>query len=218
LLAFSPNDLDRPSARQLLQFMSNNPSLPLHQELRIQAENWHDIGTFIDRPLINKQALLALARAINQLQPPTHSALIDKLGASCISYIESEIDLMCVIYAMNNVLSESELPRFLYQMANLVGEEYKRRHSEAILVPYIRIALQVEIIMSDVSQADQQEFVTRFLSTLLRDANRETYKKLSTSTQNWPARISARWHDYVSNFHPGPTHERKGRGTWDKTG
>ncbi|MBV9706187.1 MAG: serine/threonine protein kinase [Chloroflexi bacterium] len=213
LLAFSINDLNRPSARQLLQFISNNSLLP--QELPVLAGKWQAIAAFIDQPLINKQDLLALADAIHQLQSSTRPAVLDKLVSLCVSRVESEIELMCVISAMDNVLNKQDLYCFLYQIAEHVGEEYKRQRSESIFIPYIRVALQVDTVVHDISSSEQQEWASQFLEILLRHADKETYKKISAIVQNWPPRISARWLDYTSKRSSGFTTKTKRLWPWN---
>ncbi|MBV8694880.1 MAG: hypothetical protein JO183_05265 [Ktedonobacteraceae bacterium] len=213
LLAFSINDLNRPSARQLLQFISNNSLLP--QELPVLAGKWQAIAAFIDQPLINKQDLLALADAIHQLQSSTRPAVLDKLVSLCVSRVESEIELMCVISAMDNVLNKQDLYCFLYQIAEHVGEEYKRQRSESIFIPYIRVALQVDTVVHDISSSEQQEWAIQFLEILLRHADKETYKKISAIVQNWPPRISARWLDYTSKRSSGFTTKTKRLWPWN---
>ncbi len=212
LLAFSPNDPDRPSAKHLLPFMSNSPLLP--QEIQSLAGNWQAIAAFLDQPLINKHDVLALADAIHQVQAPTRSALLDKVVSLCVSRVESEIELMCLISAMDSVLDKLDLHRFLYQIAEQVGEEYRQQHAETILVPYIRVALQVEAVVHDIPNGEQREWLLQFFGILLQHADRETYKKLSTIVQSWPARISARWSDYTSTHSSGFTVKTKGLWPW----
>jgi hypothetical protein len=68
---------------------------------------------------------------------------------------------MCVIYAVkmvriqpDTVLTELELFHFLHHLAGIVGEEYKQKRSEATLVPYIRVTLQPETIISERQSVD----------------------------------------------------------------
>ncbi len=168
------------------------------------VQSWQTIGTFIDNPSVNKKELLALANAFKQLPSTKHTVLLDELGAPCASCIKSEVDLMCIIDAMNTVLTEPELLKFLQRLAEIVGEQYKQKRSVAILIPYIRVALQLEAIISDVSSAEQQEFVNQFLGTLFRHVDEEIYKKLNNIAQSWPMDVLTRWRKYVSKLNPRP--------------
>jgi hypothetical protein len=147
LLAFNLKDLDRPSAKQFLQFLHSSSSVSLSKETFVLAESWSTIS---------KKRLMSLASAIKQLPHAMHAPLIDKLNEPFISCINSEADLVCVTEAMSTVLKDPELLRFLHRLAEIVGEVYKQKRSETFLVPYIQIALQSETVFQDISNTEQR--------------------------------------------------------------
>nr|HET6904498.1 hypothetical protein [Ktedonobacteraceae bacterium] len=199
LLAFGPDDLDRSSARQLVQFMSGSPSLQLSPDVQALAQNWHTIARFIAQPISNRLRLSVLAQAIFQFQPGMRSTIIDKLVVSFISCIRSDIDLTNVIHAMSSVLAEPELLRFLYQIAESVGNEYDPKSTEGVLVPYILIALQIETLVHFISDDEQKEFVKEFLSVLLKHANKRTHKNLGNHLRHWYPNLFDRWQHYMQS-------------------
>ncbi len=203
LLAVTLKDLDRPSTRQFLQFLHSSSSISLSQQMRILAESWFTISTFLEKPTISKQGLASLASAINQLPPAIHGPLLDKLNKLFIACINSEVDLLYVTEAMSTVLEDPERLRFLHRLAELVGEEYQQKRSETFLVPYIQIALQAVTVFQSMSNTEQDEFMNRFLDMLLRYADKQTYKKLKIITKYWPPHLSAKWHTYAT------THNRQ---------
>jgi serine/threonine protein kinase len=209
LLAFGPDDLDRLSARQFLQFLRSNSSVSFSKEILVLSENWSIIGTFIDQPVISRKQLTDLTSAIKQLPPTIHVPLLDKLSEVFISCINSEVDLILVMAMISTVLTESDLLRFLHRLAEIVGEKYKQKRSGTFLVPYIRIALQPETVFQDMSNTEQHEFMIKFLNTLLRYTDKETHKKLHAISQNWSPQLSVKWHDYETThnfrFKKGPS-------------
>ncbi len=168
LLAFTLKDLDRPSARQFLQFLHSSSSVPYSQEIHIVVESWFTISTFLEQPTISKKRLVSLASAITQLPSAIHAPLLDKLNKLFIACINSEADLLCVTEAMSTVLKDPELLSFLHHLAELVGEEYQQKRSETFLVPYIQIALQAATVFQSMSDTGQDAFMIQFLDVLLR--------------------------------------------------
>lgn len=200
LLAFDPDDLDRSSAKQLVQFMSGSPSLPLPPDVQALAQNWHTIAGFIAQPMSSRLQLSVLAQAILQFQPIMRSIIIDKLVVSFISCVRHDIDLTNVIYAMGTVLAEPKLLRFLHRIAESVGNEYDPKSMEGVLVPYILIALQIETLVHFISDDEQQEFVEQFLNALLKHADKRNYKNLGNLARHWHSDLFDRWQRYMQRI------------------
>jgi Protein kinase domain len=200
LLAFSINDLSRPSAKKFLQRLHERPSLLLSKESLQLAKSWHVISLFFERPTISKAQLRSLANAIWLLPAALYEPLMATMNELFIVAIGSEASLMCVTEAMSTFLTDQELLRFLHLLAEGAGNAYKQKRLETFLVPYILIAFQTETIFQTLSSAEQREFTAQFLSALLCYADKRTYQKLTTIAQYWSTPLATKWREYVSKY------------------
>ncbi len=199
LHTFSFSDLERSSAREILQLIQDMFSSRLVPELRTRVQNWLTVWASIEQLKMTKKALTALASAISSLPTETHMQFLEKLGVSCVPLVECELDLMCVLHTMATVFTQSQVLQLFLYMAEMAGEEYKRTQKEGQLVPYIRMALQYDLLY-ELSAVEQEQVVTPLLKRLLQNIDNKAFSILDKLVQSWPARYGPVWATQVSKW------------------
>jgi len=84
-------------------------------------------------------------------------------------------------------------------MVEAISDEYKQEHKETRLIPYIRVALQLDMLY-DLSTSEQEQYSQRLLKKLLQDVDTATLTTIEQLVEPWPPRCGLAWTTRISSL------------------
>lgn len=187
---FTPGNLSRTSARQLLRQLSG---LQLPDTILLSVNSWLCIADFLDQTVIDLQALgkagQALYVIISGLQEQARKAFTATLIGLLVNQVQDVVDLAFVVEELGTVLSNSRW-EFLRLMAAEAGQAYARRNVLSRLTPYLYIGVR-EAIRSQQSSAAVDEYFGILYAHVGPDALKRVDEMVASDA--WPENIRLMW-------------------------